>query len=572
MDTAGAPRRRFRGKWIVGLVIAAFFGALLVYPVGSMLVRVFFVDGSFNTDAFVSAWNQTGIATVLLNTLIFVVGTGVVAIGFALVLAWINERTDARSEVLSRFLGIAPLLLPPIATSIGWVFLLSPGAGFINGILRTLLGAAGLHLEDGPLNIFTWPGMVLVAGITTMPFAYLPISSALRNMSPALEEASTIAGASTFRTFRKVTVPAIAPAMASAAVLVSILTLALYAVPSIIGTGAEIEVLAARIVGLLTYSYPPQTDSAVVLGLIVLVVVAIGSFVQNRLLRRGDFAKVEGKATHATVVRLGRWRWPARVFTIVFVCCISILPLAAMLIVSLQSFWSSTVRFDTLTLKSYGEVFGDDPVVADALVRSVEIAVIGATVLIIFSLTMSLFARSSGRVANTLVSWAAAAPGSLSHIIVGVAFVVAFSGPPFHLGGTTLIILLCFIAMYVPQSYFAVSSSVGQLGQDLLDSSAISGASQARTIRRIIIPLSIGGIVAGWTLTVNMMLSDVTASILLSGTNNAVLGYEILDLYQNSGYSRLAALAIVVVLVTAGVFLIGQIIDSRSRKWRSHRA
>ncbi|MBN3586057.1 hypothetical protein JYB64_27050, partial [Algoriphagus aestuarii] len=89
-------------------------------------------------------------------------------------------------------LPLMPLFVPAIAGSIGWVFLATPEAGFLNYWLRKLLALVGVHLQTGPLDIFTWPGLVFVYALYLTPYAYLAISSGLQSLDPALEEAAQV--------------------------------------------------------------------------------------------------------------------------------------------------------------------------------------------------------------------------------------------------------------------------------------------------------------------------------------------------------------------------------------------
>ena len=68
--------------------------------------------------------------------------------------------------------------------------MLDPRIGVINLVLRALLGLEG----EGPLNVFTLYGMSFVMGLSMVPTVFLMLVPVLRNMDPAYEEASMIAG------------------------------------------------------------------------------------------------------------------------------------------------------------------------------------------------------------------------------------------------------------------------------------------------------------------------------------------------------------------------------------------
>ena len=74
------------------------------------------------------------VGNLVLSTVVVVVGSSAIAMVVGAVMAWLNERTDARVGTITDSLPLIPFLLPPIAGAIGWVLLLSPRAGFLNAM------------------------------------------------------------------------------------------------------------------------------------------------------------------------------------------------------------------------------------------------------------------------------------------------------------------------------------------------------------------------------------------------------------------------------------------------------
>ena len=77
--------------------------------------------------------------------------------------------------------------------ALGWMFLAEQTAGFLNGFARGALGLVGIRLLTGPLRIASWPGLLFLYTIALVPFAYVVVSPAFRNMDASLEEASRMA-------------------------------------------------------------------------------------------------------------------------------------------------------------------------------------------------------------------------------------------------------------------------------------------------------------------------------------------------------------------------------------------
>src|SRR6185503_9311544 len=90
-------------------------------------------------------------------------------------------------------------------------------------------------------------GMIWVQALEMTPLAYLLMSAAMQSIDPRLEEASSIAGAGGWPTFRRVTLPLILPAAAAAALLLFIQTVESFEVPLLLGGRARVAVYTTQV-------------------------------------------------------------------------------------------------------------------------------------------------------------------------------------------------------------------------------------------------------------------------------------------------------------------------------------
>ena len=201
------------GAPLAMLVFAAFRGPsdFLPFEPGAQFtlenVRALAVDPVFLTR-------------ILPDTLTFVGGTVALTVIIAFTLAWLIERTDLPARNLWFALIILPLLIPIPVIAIAWIMLFGPNAGWANQGLRALMGMTG----QGPLNIFSMSGLIVCQSFVTAPFVFLQLSATLRGMSPALEEAATMSGATAFATFRRITLPVLLPGLLAPLILVTLVT------------------------------------------------------------------------------------------------------------------------------------------------------------------------------------------------------------------------------------------------------------------------------------------------------------------------------------------------------------
>jgi iron(III) transport system permease protein len=416
-----------------------------------------------------------------------------------------------------------------------------------------VLNQLGFELTQGPLNIYSWPGLVFTYVIYSVPYVYLVVSAGLRNVDGALEEQSRICGRGAFQTMLRVTIPAVKPSLGAALLLLVWFGFSLFSVPAIIGTGARIEVLAVRLVRLVTFTYPPDMTGAIGLGMIVVLAVGAAWALQTRILAAGRHATIGGKGSRSSRVTLGRWKHAARALLLAYIVIAAVLPLLALLIVALNGFWTPNIRWHALNLNTFREVLFEDALTAQALRNSLLLGVVGATIGITAAAILALFVRRHGAVVGRILDAAIKLPASISNIVLAVGFILAFSGPPFNLNGTFLILLLAYLALYMPQASVAADAAAAQVGNELMEASRIAGAGGGRTFWRVGFPLMAAGLAAGWALLFVRMISDLTASAVLAGTSNPVVGFRILEIYDGASFATLAALSSVLTLITAMV-------------------
>jgi iron(III) transport system permease protein len=540
----------------IGAVVVMIFAFLSIYPLSRVLLRLVYNNGQFDFSPLRSIFHQSDVGILVLNTLFAVGLSAIVSLVFGSILAWLNERTDARIGVVTDALPLVPFLIPPIAGAIGWVLLLSDRAGLLNVLFRWLMSFAGVNITIGPFNIYTWTGLIFVYVIYSVPYVYVMMSAGFQNMDTAIEEQSRICGSATLRTMRLVTIPAVRPSLGASVLLLIWFGFSLYSIPAIIGRDANIEVLSVRLVTLLTFTYPPEMTKAIALGMIVIFAVGTAWYFQSRILRSGRHSTISGKGLKVTRIELGRFRWLGRGIIIGYIIIAAGLPLLALLIVALNGYWTPNIQWTKLNLDSFYEVLFEDRITITALRNSISLGIVGATIGMIAAAILALFVQRSGPGVARVVDAAVKFPATISTIVLAVGFVLAFGGYPFYLNGTYLILLLAYLALYMPQGSVAADAAAAQVGRELIEASRVSGAGGGRTFRRISLPLMMAGLISGWALMFVRMLGDLTASSILAGTSNPVVGFRILEVYQGASFAKLAALSTVMTLISVAVVVL----------------
>jgi iron(III) transport system permease protein len=221
----------------------------------------------------------------------------------------------------------------------------------------------------------------------------------------------------------------------------------------------------------------------------------------------------------------------------------AVLPVVGLVILSTQGFWSA--KINKPSFDNYAEVLLTEGTTREALRNSIMLALIGATVGVLVAAI--IVAYSQRRVGNPFARGADTSlklPGAVSHILIGVAFITAFAGPPFGWHGTLLILVLAYIVVNMPQASVNAGAAFAQVDGSLMEASRVSGRSEGGTFARVTLPLMVPGLAAGWAMVFVLMAGDITVSSMLAGAGNPVVGYEVLQLWEYGTHPLLAALAI----------------------------
>ncbi|MDR7168579.1 molybdate transport system permease protein [Nocardia kruczakiae] len=203
MSSPGTRRRAASGRRPVVLVLPALCAlAFLVIPLIGLLVRTPWASLS---DRLFSA----EVGTALRLSLICATCATAICLVLGIPLAWLLARAQLPGRGLIRALVTVPLVLPPV---VGGVALL---------LVFGRRGLLGQYLYDwfGVSLPFTTPGVVVAEAFVAMPFLVISVEGALRSTDTRYEEAAATLGASPWYTFRRVTLPAIAPGVLAGGVL-----------------------------------------------------------------------------------------------------------------------------------------------------------------------------------------------------------------------------------------------------------------------------------------------------------------------------------------------------------------
>ena len=558
----GASMVQARSKLTFSLILIV--GVLTLGPVVMLLLGSFAKGltafGSFTLEKYFAAYTDPAFYEVIVNTTVFVLGSSILATGLALFLAYLNNRTDIPFKFLFRIISILPMMIPHLLFAVSWALLLNPSNGMMNMVLKNVLG-----LEHAPFNIYSLPGMILVEGLLDMPVSYLIIAPAMASFDVALEESSRVFGAGTWRTLLRVTLPVLRPAILAAFVLGVVRGLASFATPSVLGMPGRVNVLATHLYQMIATGFAPDYGQAAAVGMSVLATSITLIVVYRALTAESEkYVTIAGRGYRPTVIELKAAKIPLFAVIALLSLILIVLPVAVLFYTSLvpYSMVPSARAFSLMSWKHWFEVV-QDPISLLSLKNSLFLGVVGATLGVLLSIFVAYVivkvkTRASG-VLESLSFLSFSFPG----IVIGVGFMWFFVQTPLY--ATIWALLIGYIATYLPYGIRPLASAFVQVHAHLEESSLVCGASALTTMRRIIVPLLIPGIVSAWILMASMFVRELTLSVVLSRPGTEVLAVQILRFADDGLWGRLSALGIIMIFISTALVVLATLIGGKLR-------
>jgi iron(III) transport system permease protein len=477
----------------------------LIYLVGTLL-------GDVPLNALLLDARQRAL---LANTALLATATAALATLIGAPLGFGLARMALSRRAVVRIVLAAPVLLPPYVVALAWVYM-----GGSVGV------AAGLIGWDIASWTYSLPAAAAVLALVYYPVVMLATEAALRQFDPHLEEAGLIAAGAT-PVLSRITLPLVAPAIAGAALIVFVLALAEFGVPALLRVRVYTTEIFTAFAALFDFA------RAAILTLPLLALAGAASAVAGALLRTRVIV-AHRRASASSVVDLPSWHTAIRVLAALIICLAVALPVLVL----------AREADDLVTVAQ-----GSWPSIRVSLI----LGLLGATLVVAVGGALGYArARASARVGRLVdIAWVVlfAVPST----VVGVALIGMWNrpGPMGAVYGTVAIVVLAYLARFVPVTALIVASSVRQIPDSQEEAAAVAGVRWLQSLRRVVVPQIARGLAAAWVIAFVFAFGELGASILVAPPGESTLPIRIYTIIANTPSSVVAALALLQVAVIA---------------------
>ena len=508
-----------RAAILITSLTVLWFAVFFIYPAGMVVKQAFEgtrADGStyLTLDYLGAVFSNPIYREGLWNALMLGLASTGVTLLIAMPLALVAHRFEFPGKRLLGSLVLVPMILPPFVGAVGIKQMLG-----VNGALNALLIKAGVMDDSLPYDWLAhgrFAGIILLNALHLYPILYMNILAALANLDPAMEQAAENLGCPPWRRFFKITLPLAMPGVFAGASIVFIWAFTELGVPLVFDFARVAPVQIFDGIKGLDKNPIPYALTAILL--IIATVIFAGTKAAVGITPLGSTPRPKGSAV---AIRPAGWRAPACSLLFGGVLLLAFIPHLGVVLLSLAERWYGTIIPDQFTLRHYLEALGNGlvvPSIQNSLLYS------GCAILLALVIGVAVawvVVRSDLKyrgVLDAMMMMPLAVPGlvmafgylALSQEGKVFHFLVGPGGSPFWL------LVIAYAIRRLPYIVRAAVAGLQQTNPALEEAARSLGASPARVLRRIALPLIGANLAAGAILAFAFAMLEVSDSLMLA--------------------------------------------------------
>lgn len=516
---------------------------LLLYQ--SLLSAPFFdPTAAYSIEAYRYILGSSDFHRAFATSFLISLGMSFIAVPLGSLLGFLVVRTDLPARHWLEPWFLVPVFLSPVVLAFGYVVAVGP-VGFFSLWVKSFLGIV-------PWNLYSLWGLILIAGLTHVPHVFLYVSSSLRSLDPAVEEAARVTGAGPWRIALTISLPLVWPSILFSSSLVFLLGFELFGLPLVLGDPAGLLVLTTYLYKLTNLLGVPSYQLMAVVALSIVIITFPLVYLQQRLLgTAGRYAVIRGKGQAFRPLPLGTLRWPMLALVLLWLLGVVVLPLAGVALRSVVRFWGEGVSLiEVMTLDHFRGLV-EYPNLVRGIVNTLLIGSLGGAVAVAAYATIALTAHRWQSAWASLLDYLILVPRALPGLVVGLAFfwLFLFFKPISPLRSTLLSLWLAYTVVWLAYGLKLISAALLQVAPELEEAARVTGASQGVIYRDVTLPLIRFGLLGSWLLIFMMFVREYSTGVYLLGPGTEVIGSLIVSLWGTGALDLIAALSVVEVAI-----------------------
>lgn len=524
---------------------------LIVFPLLMIFRTAIDQNGVIDLMAPLRLLGQSDLTSVMFSTLWLGCCVIVTTTVLALPLAWMMAKTAIGRQRWLDVVFLIPFMTPPYIGSMGWMLFMQK-----NGYMEQILPASAKITPA----FFSFGGMVMIMSLHLFPFLYLILRNTLEQIGGSTEEAASVHGASFGYRFRRIILPLLLSSYAMGALLIFVKTIAEFGTPATFGRKIGFYVMTSEIHKYIS-SWPIDFGKATSLASLLLTACLLMWYIQSILSSRYSYRLTGGKGSRSKKYSLRGWSGIVCWLYISVLLITSIgIPYFSVITASLLRLRGTGLAVGNFTFEHYKDLLSWGSESMEALINSFTLSLVAATIAVLIGTFLALKVGQGKRWSQKGIDLFSLMPNTVPGIVIVVGLILFWNSPwmPIPLYNSYGMVVLTYIILFLPYTLQYVKANNGQIDPILLQAGAISGGHPLYVFRRILLPLLLPGMIAGWTMTFTIANRELVASLLILPPSMQTSATYIFAQFEQGAVSMGMAMAVVSVGITTVLLLILQ--------------
>jgi iron(III) transport system permease protein len=241
---------------------------------------------------------------------------------------------------------------------------------------------------------------------------------------------------------------------------------------------------------------------------------------------------------------MGKLAWLLLGLCILYIALAVVLPLAALVLTSLQRFATVILSQAQWTVANYQTALELGPI-RGALGNSLFLGFCVATVGVLLMVFVVWIIYRSRIVGRGAIEYLVMFPQAVPRLVFGLALLWAWLNIPIPIYGTLWLLALAYLTVMLPLGVRTLAGVVLQIDKSLEECARVCGAGWLYQMRTVTLPLLKPGILAAWLLIFMACVRELGTSVFLMGPDARVIAPSIVAAFASSGTELTAAMALI---------------------------
>lgn len=519
-------------EWGIMLFLAFSILLFVLYPILALVKSSLWIDGGLSLKEYNNLFRDN--AGLLANSLFTGLFSACLSTIWSVILSIRIASLKGKMKGLMILLLAMALVSPPFISSLSYIQLYGR---------RGIISYGLLHLRWNPYNVW---GIIAMQTLHFISLSTLFLLSFLERIDKRAVDASRDLGASPGKTYFRVILPLIMPAIAATWILSFVRSISDFGTPAVIG--GRYDTLASAIyTQLIGYG---RMEYAAAMNVLLLIPAVLSFFIYRSCMRAHGEASSVDSLQGGETVPLPFPEGLSGAFIRVGAVAYFILMLLQYGCIFLSGFLKSRKGVYSLTLENFNKLFLYNlRPLGLSLQLSLLVSLLGSA----FALLLSYYLVRRRLPFGSFFDFTATLPYLLPGTCMGIGYILAFNRPPLKLTGTVTILVLSMLFKQLPAGLRVGSAAVMQISERIEEAARDLGARRMRVLLQIVLPNLGSAFLTAFMYNFASSMTTAGAVLFLITARNKLAVYTLFDAINSGEYGVAALISTLMILLTVAV-------------------